>query len=288
MTTAMTVRLLLTTQTAASDPTQRHPAFGWGVFHSLTRTEMTKLFKILVCGLPGSGKTTLSKELHSLLPGSTHLNADAVRSSAGDWDFSPEGRLRQAKRMRTLAEDNGGIVIADFVAPTKELRDEYKPDMTIWMNTIKEGRFEDTNKMFEVPANPQAEVNQWHETNAAVLVSHINQIRPQGIMIGRYQPFHGGHKELFRQVLGREGFVTIMVRNMVSSSSNPYSAQECVDKIAASLIQYNGKFNVLIVPNITGVYYGRDVGYNVEKIELGEEFTSISATNIRKGLGITS
>lgn len=109
--------------------------------------------RILIMGLPGSGKTTLAVELMRLLaPDAVHLNADAIRQVNNDWDFSAEGRVRQAKRMRSLAD---GIVrpyaIADFVAPLKEMRDIYAADYTVWVDTIKAGRFEDTNQVFSTP-----------------------------------------------------------------------------------------------------------------------------------------
>ena len=82
------------------------------------------------------------------------LNADEVRKQCDDWDFSDEGRKRQSLRMWTMAEDavdKNRNVIADFVCPTEKTRQQFKADYTIWMDTIKEGRFEDTNKMFEPP-----------------------------------------------------------------------------------------------------------------------------------------
>jgi len=112
--------------------------------------------KILIFGLPGSGKTTLAKLLVPMF-NAVWLNADKVREEANDWDFTIEGRDRQANRMRLLAyqaTSENRNVIADFVCPTKWNRKEFDADYTIWMNTIKVGRYEDTNKIFEEPKNP--------------------------------------------------------------------------------------------------------------------------------------
>ena len=111
--------------------------------------------KILIMGLPGSGKTYLSQKLHPLLDAAWY-NADRVRSMANDWDFSEEGRVRQAKRMAEAAlklKAEGHYVIADFIAPTPQARSLFPADFRIWVDTIKEGRFEDTNQMFVKPKN---------------------------------------------------------------------------------------------------------------------------------------
>ena len=104
-------------------------------------------------GLPGSGKTTLANELASML-NAKRLNADEVRKEANDWDFSEEGRVRQAKRMADFAKklkDEENYVVADFICPTPEARSLFPADYIIWVDTIKEGRFDDTNKMFIKP-----------------------------------------------------------------------------------------------------------------------------------------
>ena len=106
-------------------------------------------------GLPGAGKTTLANELATLIK-TKRLNADEVRRAANDWDFSEEGRKRQAKRMSVSAvklKSEGNNVIADFICPTPEARSLFPADYTIWVDTIKKGRFDDTNAMFIKPEN---------------------------------------------------------------------------------------------------------------------------------------
>lgn len=138
--------------------------------------------KILIFGLPGSGKTTLAKPFADLI-GGIHINADVIRTSYNDWDFSPEGRLRQAQRMKYLADGivmAGKIAIADFVCPTNAARVEFNPDYTVWMDTLEEGRFEDTNKMFEAPDHVDYHVNGWFDDTHEQLVKVVqNYMRKQ-------------------------------------------------------------------------------------------------------------
>jgi adenylylsulfate kinase len=121
--------------------------------------------KILIMGLPGSGKSTLAAPFAQLVNG-VWLNADAVRKEYNDWDFSPEGRIRQAQRMRYLADGvvrAGQVAVADFVCPTEQARAEFAPDYTVWMDTIKAGRFEDTNRVFVPPTHVDYHVSKWFD-----------------------------------------------------------------------------------------------------------------------------
>jgi len=131
---------------------------------------------ILIMGLPGSGKTTLADELASMIE-VKRLNADEVRKEANDWDFSEAGRTRQAKRMANLAKklkDEGNYVIADFICPTVEARKLFPADYIVWVNTIKEGRFEDTNRMFVKPEKFDYQVTTQNAKHwAAVILKEI-------------------------------------------------------------------------------------------------------------------
>ncbi len=132
--------------------------------------------KILICGLPGSGKSTLAKPFAELI-GGIWLNADKIRTEYDDWDFSVNGRLRQADRMRHLADGIvmcGKIAVADFVCPLQWTRDAFDADYTVWMDTIKEGPHVNTNKMFERPTNVNYHVNTWFDDTHQQLVRVVN------------------------------------------------------------------------------------------------------------------
>ncbi len=133
--------------------------------------------KILIFGLPGSGKSTLAEPFAKLVNG-VWINADVVRTSYNDWDFSLSGRIRQSVRMKHLADGvvmAGKIAVCDFICPTEEARQNFNPDYTVWMDTIKQGRFDDTNAMFEKPETVDYHVSQWFDNTPETLLPVVNR-----------------------------------------------------------------------------------------------------------------
>lgn len=132
--------------------------------------------KILICGLPGSGKSTLAEPFAELL-GGVWINADSIRKQYDDWDFSDEGRLRQAQRMRLLADGvelAGKVAVCDFVCPTEQTRQALNADYVVWMDTIKEGRFDDTNLIFKNPDVVDYRVSAWFDDTDKELVKVVS------------------------------------------------------------------------------------------------------------------
>lgn len=257
-----------------------------------------KNFKILVFGLPGSGKTTLANKLAKKLD-ALHLNADEIREKFQDWDFSDKGRLRQAHRMSELAEAaETQFVIMDFVCPTKRLREAVSADFTIFMNTIVAGRYEDTNKIFEVPGDTERVNYVIQEKDSDRLAQIIARDlmtfdwrKPTVQMLGRWQPFHDGHVALFRRAIAKTGQVVVQVRDCHGwNESNPFDfvtvRRGIVSKLSENSFYEGRDFVVQLVPNITNITYGRDVGYAVEQETFEESISQISATKIRKEMGL--
>jgi cytidyltransferase-like protein len=247
--------------------------------------------KILIMGLPGAGKTTLANALAPLL-NAVVFNADAVRANLSrDLGFSHPDRLEHARRMGWMCDrvvEAGGTVIADFICPTEETRAAFGEAFTIWVDRIKSGRFDDTNKMFVSPERVDLRVGAegtpqyWAEKALALLRPAFDPQKPTALFIGRYQPFHNGHQRLIEEGLRRVGQVCIAVRDTHGiDASNPLPFFAVKQRIEAALSACSGRFVVVPLPNITNVYYGRDVGYTVERIVLDEETESISATKMR-------
>lgn len=247
--------------------------------------------KILIMGLPGAGKTTLANALAPLL-NAVVFNADAVRANLSrDLGFSLDDRIEHARRMGWMCDrviEAGGTVIADFICPTPDTRDAFGDAFTIWLDRIAAGRFEDTNRMFARPEHFDLRVTAegtpqfWAEKALSLLRPPFDPQRPTALFVGRYQPFHRGHQRLIEEGLRRVGQVCIAVRNTHGiDAKNPLPYFAVKQRIETALAAYAGRFVIVPVPNITNVFYGRDVGYNVERIMLDEETEAISASKVR-------
>ena len=129
---------------------------------------------ILIYGLPTSGKTTFAEKLVKKvgIQNLRHVNADKVREAFGDWEFTPQARQRQALRMSAIGklnEADGFNTIVDFVCPYNPYREMPQWDMTIWVNTIEESPYEDTNKAFEEPMKePTYIITDWEQVDDIV------------------------------------------------------------------------------------------------------------------------
>lgn len=259
--------------------------------------------RILIMGLPGAGKTTLAQWVLEHLQNSNKsviwLNADDVRKKYNDWDFTHDGRIRQSLRMRELADAcDADYVICDFVAPLKAMRDNYKADWTVWVDTIREGRYADTNAMFQEPEEYDFRITEQDAVKWAEFISvHIlgNTRRPTFNwqketvqMLGRWQPWHEGHRALFDRAIQKTGQVVIQIRDCQGwQGSNPFEIEKVKSFIRRDLDPiYQGKYLIQVVPNIVNITYGRDVGYKIEQETFDESVTDISATKIRKSLGL--
>jgi hypothetical protein len=281
--------------------------------------------KILIMGLPGAGKTFFAERLKKFLEENSRVshmpleklaqqetmplhwdakvkwfNADEVRKSHNDWDFSKEGRIRQSIRMAEFAlKSSADFVICDFVAPLPEMRHNFKADWTIWIDTIKEGRYEDTNKAFVEPDIYDFRIIEQNADKWVQFVGrHIleNTRRPvfdwqkeTVQMLGRWQPWHEGHRALFERAIAKTGQVVIQIRDCQGwQGSNPFAIEQVKSFIRRDLDPlYQGQYEIQVVPNIVNITYGRDVGYKIEQEVFDDAIHSISATKIRKELGIS-
>jgi len=250
-------------------------------------------------GLPGAGKTTLANAIAPRL-NAVVFNADEVRKEINkDLGFSEPDRIEHARRMGWLCDQvvkTGGFAIADFICPTPATRAAFLQGgeaFVVWLNRIERGRFEDTNQLFSPPDSPDIEVSAegtpelWAEQIVQNLRPIFHTKKPTALLIGRYQPFHDGHRALIVEALKRVGQVCIGVRDTSDTDGkNPFSFEYVKARVEHALREHEGRFVVMQIPNITNIYYGRDVGYGVERIELDASLEGISATIIRSALGI--
>ena len=279
--------------------------------------------RILIMGLPGAGKTYFAERLkayierhgtismsrlsqYEIAPSPTDMyatvdwfNADEIRRKYNDWDFSRDGRIRQSLRMLEFAlKCSSDYVICDFVAPLPEMRNNFKADWTIWIDTIDAGRYEDTNRAFVPPDVYDFRIT---EQNAEKWVDFVGQHiidnrrrptfdwRKETVqMLGRWQPWHAGHRALFERLIARTGQVVIQVRDVQGwQGSNPFAIEQVKSFIRRDLDPlYQGQYEIQVVPNIVHIGWGRGVGYTSGEETFDESITNISATKIRKELGL--
>jgi len=253
--------------------------------------------KILIMGLPGAGKTTLAAGLAPRL-NAVHFNADEVRRNLNkDLGFSEADRIEHARRMGWLCDQVvkvGGFAVADFICPTAETREAFMEGgaaFVVWVDRIRKGRFEDTNRMFVAPEKhdlripPEGTPEYWIDQIAQRVRPVFDAKKPTALFIGRYQPFHDGHRALIVEGLRRVGQVCIGVRDTGGlDEKNPFGFEHVRMRIEHALREYEGRFTVLPLPNVSHVFYGRDVGYKVERIDLDEALQAISASSVRSRL----
>lgn len=249
---------------------------------------------IQVIGLPGAGKTTFAKELADRI-NAIHLNADEVRSDLNkDLGFTDADRIEQARRMGALSRllaKQGHHVVVDFINPTAETREAFgEPDKVVWMNRKPVRDFPNTTAIWQMPLKVDLTFDDLIEYTDAVRVAIIDfrlhdWRKPTTLMLGRYQPWHEGHHALYEEAGKRTDQVLLGVRDTYKTSpKDPLKFDEVKQYINKDPFMKGAL--VIKMPNITNIVYGRDVGYKIEQVKLGDEIEAISATQKRKQMGI--
>ena len=249
---------------------------------------------ILIFGLPGVGKTSLAKEI-ARRTDAIHINADDVRADlSSDLGFGIEDRIEQSRRMGALArllDNQDRLVIADFVNPTLATRQVFgRYDYSVWVDRAPSRSYEDTTSLFQIPEKYDLRISDdMTIEEEAELVLYNTKIydwtKPTTLMLGRYQPWHEGHQALKEEAHKRTEQVLVGVRNTQGTSEKDPLGYGEVKRYIGQSIEENSAL-VMKLPNITNIVYGRDVGYQIEHIDLPPEIQAISATQKRKEMGI--
>ncbi len=216
--------------------------------------------KILVMGLPGSGKTTVAKELKKIL-NADWVNADSVRKKYKDWDFSKKGVLRQAKRMRDIADNSKKkFVIADFICPYEKGRKIFRADYLIWMDTIKKGRLPTFDKNFQKPKRFNLKLTKKRlKTNLISIKDLIFNYKwkdnfKTSLMIGEFNPWKKKDRDYFEKLLPRTGQILIMVKKNFKFVKKRNSFTKIKSQIEKDLKIFKNRFKIISIPNITKIY----------------------------------
>ena len=248
--------------------------------------------KVLIFGQAGAGKTYLCNGIKQIMGDRVvHINADEMREEANDWDFSEAGRWRQFRRMLNKANavsESGKIALVDFICPYKSGREQFDADLTIFMSTVVNGKYEDTNKIFEWPhwSEYDFDIHEWDDDDPIDVCWSIGKKiwedeTPTVQMLGRWQPWHEGHQALLDRCLEKAPQVEIMIRSMEWTPDNPYTTYEVEKNLKQKLAHLAGIVSISIVPNIVNITYGRKVGYTIEQEHFEKDIEDISATKIR-------
>ena len=244
--------------------------------------------KILIMGLPGSGKTYIAKKLVDLLK-ADWFNADKIRGKYDDWDFSKNGIIRQVKRMKNLAEKSKKkYVVVDFICPLDEQFKIFKPDITVWMDTIQKSRYPRMNRIFQKPKKFDIRIESkdadfWSRIILDKIIPYRwNNKSPTSSLLGRWQPFHDGHYQLFLKALKKNEQVIFYVKDVHNLGDNPFTFKKVKSLINIKLQKmFKNRYKIELAPNITNIFYGRKVGYKIQKINLEKKVQKISGTKIR-------
>lgn len=255
-----------------------------------------KPFCIWFTGLSGAGKTTLARAfIDALGRPVTFLDGDEVRQTlCRDLGYSKEDRDANVERIAFVANEivkQGGIAVVACISPYREARQKARElignYVEVYMDTPEAVRMERKGHPGEYEQGTHDVVITGGRTEmyTTVIINELVGIGYLGtaFMLGRFQPWHTGHTALFQEAL-KEGRVLIGVRSMPVGENNPHSFETVKDRIERTLSAYSGRFDVLQMPNLTNIVYGRGVGYGVTRVDLPAEIEAISATNIRRKL----
>lgn len=248
--------------------------------------------KILICGRTGAGKTTLARALAPLI-GAVHLDGDEMRATwpveVGYDQANRDRNQRAIADMADIVARSGTPVIISSVCGQQKHRDLYNADVTVYCADIGDQKWpEFAAGDFDVPANAyfvtKAQPPEYWAYRFAQIINPLFNVRkPTALLVGRWHPFHAGHKALAEEALRRHGQIVFGCRD----TNDEWPFYKVRDLINAAMREHDGRYEVVPLPNVTAVCYGRDVGYAIEEINLSDAIKNISGTDIRRKIDAT-